>query len=294
MQEQQEYKGSTMQVDKFNLRILLATRQYMLYSVGLGALIVILLLAFFFPQSQEAYDTFNKIQKEKPNTAKLIHKRNALDSIPNTAEYAQIEIVDKALPSRKPVLELLMSLTTVAQNTNVVIDSFDLSPGIVATDEASMLKDRTKTKEAFDSLEVSLEVSGTFKQLQDFIIQVERVSPFSTITEMDLSGELDEAKAADEDQRFRAKLTSQTYFFTQPISVRIETPLPIITEKEYSVLGALAAFAPINVPLQTEVRGGGTEDLFRAVKEPNQDELIQQLLREREAAQASNSATPAQ
>lgn len=279
-----------MKVDKLNIRILMSTRQYMLYTVGLGALLLILAFALFIPQSQEAYATFSKIQKERPNTEKLDQKLAALNSIPATAEYAQIEIVEKALPSRKPVLELLTSLSTVSQNTSVVIESFDVSPGLVATDEAS-LKSAAKSDKSYDSLKVNLEISGTFKQVQDFIIQVERVSPFTTVTQMDLSGELNEAKTADAEQKFKAKLVTETYFFTQSIAVRVESPLPIIAAQEQTVLSALAAFAPINVPIQTEVRGGGSDDLFKWVNAPDDQELLQDLLNQR-AAEAAASSNP--
>ncbi len=283
-----------MQLDKVNIRILLVTRKYLLYTVGLGGIILILATALFIPQSKNAYDTYTKIQSEKPNTTKLTQKRNALDSLPATAEYAQIDIVDKALPSRKPVLELLTSLNTVSQNTGVSLDSFNLSPGIVASSTAALDKVNKTSGKAFDSLKVEVEISGTFKQVQDFIIQVERVSPFTTVTTMDLSGVLDESKGADADQVFKAKLDTQTYYFTQSIAVRVDTPLPVLGTPEQSVLGALAAFAPINVPLQTQVTGGGTDDLFKAVKEPSQQQLLQELLNQRNAPQASGSGATAQ
>jgi Tfp pilus assembly protein PilO len=265
----------------------MSTRQYMLYSVGLSALVLVLVVALLLPQGQEAYDTFNKIQREKPNTQKLMQKLASLDNIPATAEYAQIEVVDKALPSKKPVLELLTSLNTVSTNTGVVIDSFQLSPGLVATDEANT--QRQSSGGSFEALEVDVEIAGTFKQVQDFIIQVERVSPFTTVTNMDLKGALDEEKAADDEQLFRAVLTTETYFFTQPISVRIDAPLPIIATPEQSVLGALAAFAPINLQEQTEVQGGGLEELLKSGTDEDQ-QLLQNLLNNR-SSQASGSAT---
>jgi hypothetical protein len=279
-----------MQIDKLNLHLLVVTRQYLLYTIGLAVLILALFGGLFIPQARESYDTFTKLQNEKPNTAKLTQKKNALDSIPATAEYAQIEIVDKALPSRKPVLELLTSLNTVSQNTGVRIESFNLSPGLVASDSATEKTQKSGTS-SYGALKVAVDISGTFKQVQDFIIQVERVSPFTTVTTMDLSGTLDETKAADADQQFKASLDTETYFFTQSIAVRVDTPLPIIAQPEQLVLGALAAFAPINVPLQTEVTGGGTDDLFKAVKEPDQLEALQQLLNERNVPQPSASPT---
>ncbi len=277
-----------MQVDKLNLRILMSTRQYLLYSIAIGLLVLVLILALLIPQFRESYSTYNKLQAEKPNTERLTKKLNALESIPATAEYAQIDIVDKALPSRKPLLELLMSLSTVSQNTGVQISSFDLSPGIVASD--STIATTKKVNKAYESLTVNLEIAGSFKQVQDFIIQVERVSPFTTVTEMQLAGQLDESKAADADQRFTANLTTETYYFTQSIAVRVDTPLPVLATAEQTVLAALAAFAPINVPDQTEVRGGGLDDLFK-VSVTNDLQQLQDLLNAQSAAEAEEAAT---
>jgi len=277
-----------MQMDKINLRILLSTRQFLLYTVGLGAIILILVSALLIPQAQVAYETFTEIQIEKPKTDKLTKKLSSLESITATAEFAQIDVVEKALPSKKPVLELLTGLSSVSQNTGVNIDKFDITPGLVATDEATV-QELSKGIKPYESLIVELEVSGSFKQVQDFIIQVERFSPFTTVTQMDLSGVLDESKAADVDQRFRAVLTTETYFFTQAIAVKIDTPLPLIAAPEQSVLSALAAFSPTNLQEQTEVTGGGLDDLFKSGTVTD-TKLLETLLNERNT-QASGSAT---
>jgi hypothetical protein len=120
---------------------------------------------------------------------------------------------------------------------------------------------------------VGLEVQGTFQQIQDFLLEVEQISPFTTVTEMEISGQLADVSERDSSQIFRAKLTTETYFFTQAITVRVESALPIIATPEQTVLNALAAFAPSELPEQTEVRGGGLEDLFNLNKIESSEQL---------------------
>ncbi len=253
-----------MKFDQATLRILLATRKPFLFSLGIGITAFILIAAIMIPQIQETIALYGKLNAELPKTDLLKKKLAALESVVNTAEYAQIQIVDDALPSKKPLLELLMSLYSVSSQTGILIQQFQLSPGLVASDAASLANQPgARQQGVYDSMVVSMNVTGTFKQIQEFLVQVEKASPFTTVTEMDITGELSGKNPADKQTRvFQADLTTKTYFFTQPISVRVETPLPVLAVKEQNVLATLASFIPNILPEQKEIQGGGLEDLF--------------------------------
>lgn len=275
-----------MKFDQATIRILLATRKPFLFALGIGITAFILITAIMIPQIQETISLYGKLNAELPKTDLLKKKLAALESVVNTAEYAQIEIVDDALPSKKPLLELLMSLYTVSSQTGILIQQFQLSPGLVASDSTVLSNQPTnRSQDSYDSIEVNMNVSGTFKQIQEFLVQVEKASPFTTVTEMNITGELSGDTVADKQTRvFQADLTTKTYFFTQPISVRVETPLPVLAVKEQNVLAALASFIPNTLPEQKEIQGGGLEDLFGvagmagAGSSSNIDQLLQSPL----------------
>lgn len=279
------------QKEPLNFKILLATRKPLLIAVGLGLICLILLFTLLIPQVTQIFDTTSKLSAETPKTDNLKKKLASLENISSVAEYAQVDVVEGALPSKKPLLELLMSLSTVAQLTGIEITEFELSPGLVATDSAELQKNITSTakNKNFDSLQVKLQITGTFKQIQEFLIQVERAAPFTTVAEMQISGSVSDNSLAEDTVLFRAELVTETYFFTQPISVRVESPLPLIGTPEQSVLAALASFVPSNVVEQTEIRGGGLEDLFKVqpIEGANSIQELQTIL------DARNTATPA-
>lgn len=277
--------------EPFNLRIIIATRKPLLISIGLILVGIILLATLVIPQAQETFNLINQINAQKPKTTELKKKLASLENISANAEYAQVDIVEKALPSKKPLLELLKSLSLVSQSSGAEISKFQLSPGLVATDVAQLQKAAGSKNANYDDLEVTLKVIGTFKQIQDFLIQVEKVSPFTTVTEVQLNGQVDRSTLSDTQTKFQADIKTSTYFFTQPISVRVETPLPLIGEKERTVLSSLAAFVPTNLDNQTQVLGGGLEDLF-GVKSFEDENQVETAIQKNTNLQATPTPTP--
>lgn len=252
-----------MKLNEATFRILISTRRPFLYSLGIGLVSCILVFVVMIPQIQDTISLFGKLNAETPKTEKLKQKLAALESIVNTAEYAQIDIVEDALPSKKPLLELLTSLYMVSTKTNVAIQQFKLSPGLVASDSTAQTAAPKRNNNAYDSLELTIQLSGTFQQIQDFLLQVEKAAPFTTVTKMDIGGEIATGSDLTKENRvFKADLVTKTFFFTQAISVRVETPLPLLDVKEQNVLAALASFIPNTLSEQTTIQGGGQEDPF--------------------------------
>lgn len=253
-------------LDSSAIKIFWATRKLLIVSIILVLGALVLISSVLVPQVQQALKNYNDMQKEQPKLDKLKQKLAALDQIQFSPEYAQIETVEKALPSRKPLLELMVALNNVSQETGTVVKEFQLSPGLVASDSTQLASNAD-----YDQLSLELEVEGTFKQIQDFLLKVEQVSPFTTIVLMEIGNQINtnssEFIADGENAVFSAKLETETYFFTQPIESRIEAPLPVLSQSEQDVLSALAAFNPTELPEQNEVRGGGLQDLFQLTPE---------------------------
>jgi Tfp pilus assembly protein PilO len=269
-----------MQIDQLNLRILISTRKFLIYTIVLCIVGFILITAVLIPQIQESLATYSKLSSEQPKTEILRKKRASLESLTSTAEFAQIDVVDKALPTKKPLLELLMSMSTISQQTGSRITKFELAPGLVASSTDGLQQPGRTNTNGYDSVSVNLEISGSFAQIQAFLLQVEEVAPFTTVTDMEISGQLADVSQRDNSQIFNAKLTTETYFFTQSIAVRVESPLPLLGTPEQNVLAALASFAPTDLPEQLEVKGGGSEDLFN-LNEIKTSEQLESLLQAR-------------
>ena len=248
---------ASTQKKQFNYKIIWITRRKLVYSVGLIALAIILLVFAFYPQVTESIALRNKYKKELPTLEKLQAKLSDLQTIDSTTEYAQADVVRAALPSKKPLLEFLTSLNSIAVANTITVKDFALSPGAIATDsaEAADSKKKSKTAESVDTLDLEIEIVGTFDQLQQFLLDIEKISPFTTITQLSL-GKGTSAADRSTDRKIGAKLSTSTYFFTQSIKATVDAPLPKLTATDRNVLAALSDFQNYDLPEQTEILGG--------------------------------------
>jgi len=247
-----------------NIEMIITNRRQMVIAVLLGVVSFGLILFAIVPQFREFLSLKSELDNETPRLVKLKQKLVELENIQFTPEFAQSEIVNDALPSKKPLLELLSSLSSIAAASSVQIKDFDLNPGIIASDTAELQAYYAKelSKDGIDTLDVSMNVVGSFENIQVFLINLEKISPFTTITTLSLNSQV---RGDDFDQQERdmlAKLTTKSHFFTQTVSAAIEAPLPILSTKEQDVLKELASFSSSDLPEQLEIKGGGLEDLF--------------------------------
>ncbi|MFZ1721444.1 MAG: hypothetical protein WAU07_02980 [Microgenomates group bacterium] len=249
----------------FNVSIFMATRKQMASAIALSVVGVGLLLFGVIPQARQAIELQAQLEKEKPKLMQLERKLSDLENVKFTPEFGQADIVDAALPSKKPLLELMMSLSSIAVETGVVIQDFEINPGEIASDSASLeaIKPTVRargTSAAVGFMEFDLEILGTFEQVQSFLILVEKISPFTTINTLTL-GTGDDTNTEGV-PLIQTSLTTKTYYFTQPVKTTVEAPLPQLNNQDIIVLEELATFVGTDLPEQNEVLGGGLEDLF--------------------------------
>lgn len=246
----------------FNLHLFLHMRQKLVIAIGVGLAAALVVFFLGVPQFQKIFETQAKLQKETTRLNKLKQKLSELDSITYEPAFGQVAFISETLPSKKPLLELLTSLYAVTQKSGVVVDDFSISPGLVAT-TAAELSQASKTQTAgYDTLELKLSVTGSFEQLQDFILLTETVTPFTTITSFGLNASFGET-TVDEKDKFSATLVTNTFFFTKPISVSLEQALPKLAEEDYIVLSELSGYERIELPEQSTILGGGSIDFFQ-------------------------------
>lgn len=247
-----------------NIEMILNNRKQMVISVIFGIVSIGLLFLAIIPQFKEFLSLKSEFDKEVPRLSKLKQKLVELENIQFTPEFAQSEVVNNALPSKKPLLELLSSLSSIAAASSVKIEDFDLNPGIIASDTAELQAYYAKelSKDGIDTLDVSMNAVGSFENIQVFLINLEKISPFTTINTLSLNSRVRGDDFNEQELDMIAKLTTKSHFFTQTVSAAIEAPLPILNSKEQDVLKELASFSSSDLPVQLEIEGGGLKDLF--------------------------------
>ena len=234
--------------------------------LAIGAALVSFGLFFFavVDQVRTTIELYGELQSEGPKLERLKKKVAELEQITFTPEFAQAAIVDNALPSRKPLLELLTSLNTIAVANNVRVEDFSLSPGLVASNAAeTVLANKSSGSNATtDVLESSISVLGTYADVSKFLIDVEKIVPFTTIYTMQLESRAVGDDFNQEETDMLARLKLKSHFFTQAVSAAVEAPLPVLSTKEQNVLAELSKFSNFDLPEQLQVTGGGLQDLF--------------------------------
>lgn len=242
---------------KTNPIIFWRTRQYLILSIIFALVSALILAVATYPQIQATISLRDKIKTLDRKNEELKTKLERLKSITFDPSYEQAEVADSALPSKKPLSELLANLDTISTANNVTIVEYQLTPGQVATDSAQLNVGKGKDKE-LDKLSISYTIQGNKDDVNNFLTAIEQISPFTTITKMTVSTSEREGK-----QISTARLTSETYFFIQSIKTTVETALPVINDYDQQVLRSLANFSLPQVSKQVEIVGGGLEDPFR-------------------------------
>ncbi len=255
---------NTERKSQLNYKTFLVNRKSLAIAICLSIVSAGLVIFAIVPQFQETLDLNSQLNNEKPKLEKLQKKLVELDNIQFSPEFSQKEVVDAALPSRKPLLELLTSLHTISEADRVSITEFSLNPGLIASSEAEIQADAKKSanKDGVDSIDLEMTVVGTFDDVGKFMLDLEKISPFTTIIQLGLSSRASGDDFTEQASDMQAKISTKSYFFTQSVAASVEAPLPVLNQREQEVLAELANFSNIDLPEQLEITGGGLEDLF--------------------------------
>lgn len=255
---------------KFNSRIFLRTRRYIIVAGVFVVVSVFLLLLAVIPQVQEIFSLRSEIRKEEPRYDQLKNKFIQLDAVEITAEFQQKELIDATLPSKKPLLELLEGLNTAALASGIVVEEFNLAPGVIASESASTASQSPPLREgrsarklaSVQGMEVNFTIAGSFEQIQHFAEVVEQIAPFTTITSLELSNPKNRP-SSDGGQLFTAEIVTETTYYVGSVTTKIDTPLPVLTAQDKLILSKLEPFVESNLPEQNTIEQGGAEDLFK-------------------------------
>jgi Tfp pilus assembly protein PilO len=256
---------------EFNIRYLLISRRWLLLTVAAIILGLVLVMAVIVPQVQAALTTYQDWQKERAAVAKLEKKAADLQQVSTSLAFAKADQVNQALPSKKPLLELLSGLSQVATQTKVNFTNIELSPGSIASTSATTdnkqaagSRNANKKKAAtanreYDDLEVQIRIEGELSQINQFLDQVEKLAPATTITSLTLDKK---NRTGAVIETFEAEVVLTSFYFTKSVSAALEAPLPPLGDSEEQLLSQLDTYIYPSVQAPQQIQGGGQGDLF--------------------------------
>lgn len=273
--EKKPEKGLTL--ESINWQSLVNNRRYLLLSIGTGLIATLILFSGLIPNIRSVIELNQELQTEKRDLADLQRKYARLESVVTLDSFAAEDEVAKILPSRKPLLELLSTLSEVAGENNIQISRLSLSPGEIASESAEFLNSARAQRggtsqrasiDGYDTIQVELETNGTFANTQQFFLDIERAAPLITIRSLSIDVDTDDVIRPEDD--VSAELLLSTYYFTQPISSRLDSPLPNIGNAEQAVLTEILGYRYPAFSQQQQIIGGGLENLFGEVQDLTQ------------------------
>jgi len=268
---------------KINWRLFVYTRQNLLIALGLVGTAILIVMLAIWPQITSISETQTKLTKAKKELLRVTAKLNELEAVKISAEFSQTDKVNQVLPSKKPLIEFMTGLNSIAAITQVGVTDLKISPGQIATDSSQLkLSNRKIGQNSYDSLDLILTVSGELTNIQRFLSLIEQMSPITTITAIDLNREirsgfaaattattysdLKSSSNATDQVITTANLSLQVYYFSQQISASLTTALPQITARERTIFQTIQGFTLPQIEAQSQVTGGGNQTLFQIDK----------------------------
>lgn len=254
------------QQTNLNWRSLIINRRYLLIALGSGLMSFLILFSGIVPQVRVIFDLNRELKQEQRKLEILESKLISLKSISTEQIYQNRDAVNQLLPSKKPLLELLAGLNQIATSNDVNFVDFKLNPGEIASESAQFLnevkaKRRATTRtENFDTLDVQLEVRGTFNDMQQFFSEVEQMAPLTTIGSLSLN--IQGQEVIQPSEQVQAQLVLKAHYFTQTILAAIESPLPNIGAWEREALSQIQGYFYPALELQQKIVSDNVEDLF--------------------------------
>ncbi len=246
-----------------NWKIILTTRRLLVESVALFVVAGIILAFAIIPQVMAIYDLQTKVNKQRPVVETLTTKLANLEQVEVSEDFFNAGLVNSSLPSKKPLMELLLSLQSSADLSGAQIVNFEVAPGDLATGSAQPRPTQRKGSTDYDYLELNVELEGTLSSVQSFLTRVEQFTPFATISSVSIEAPQTLQISSDGEERYlTAMLKIRTYYFTKTVQSSVESVLPKITDRDREVLLELAKLQNITVQESQNIEGGGNEKLF--------------------------------
>lgn len=253
-----------------NFKTLVNNRRFLLLAVACGLASILVLSLGIIPQIQSIFQTRDDLSASQQRLERLQKKNSQLASLQAVEAYSSVDEVNQTIPSHKPLLELLSALNLVAGKTQVSIGNLSLSPGEIASASAEFLDqgkndlgkkaEKGRVDSIYETMNVELSIAGFFSDVQEFLLEIERVAPMITITSLGLDIKSEDVIRPSD--LVQADLVLQTYYFTQSIRASLDSPLPQIGNKETEIVAEIKDYLYPNLNQQTQIQGGGVEDLF--------------------------------
>lgn len=220
------------------------------------------------PQLSLARENYQAWQETKTEYDQLVAKQQQLAALPQTALFQQQDLINRVLPSQKPVFQLVNSVLAVASDNQVRVIGYQLSPGEVSVDEEIATED-TLSKQprreqvnrgatGVEEFKITVSIEGSQRNTNQFVDALNQTLPLISLTEL----EIDTLGDDDQNEVRTTALELSTFFFTGSVTSTLGQDLPRVPAEQLEVMTELSRFQVPAVVESDRIFGGGQEQLF--------------------------------
>ncbi|OGD62572.1 hypothetical protein A2160_06025 [Candidatus Beckwithbacteria bacterium RBG_13_42_9] len=189
------------------------------------------------------------IQENQQKVSNLKKKLSFLEETNQAALQQQVVAVENVLPSYKPALNLLLSLSKLAHKEKVILSGITINPGKIEelTDETENLSlERSRAGSAVPTLKdftIDFTIEGTLSQLGVFITELEKTTPIMKIEKLSLSLPDNQPGVRSGSGPAKIGLTVKVFYQKPPTSLgAVADPLVELTAEETKIAKRLSEF----------------------------------------------------
>ncbi len=238
--------------------------KYSIYAyLSIVAVIVFALSVFLLiPTTQNIFTVRDSLKQNRTDLETLTGKLNLLKSIAAGSITNFSRDAQKALPNEKSPSAIMNALDNLSINTQIGIDGYGFTLGMVSTQSAAGVTAPAAAKTTgADVININIKTRGTADQFKKFVTDMQHTRPLFDISSINVNflGDANKSVASD--------LTLLAYYQT-PIT-RIgstESILPEFTETESKLLQSLTDMPDLAEMLASQATGAavtvGKSDLF--------------------------------
>jgi hypothetical protein len=247
-------KNKNKNIDFYSIRWFLGVRAYLFWTVLFFVSIVLILALGVYPSVKKSLDMNKQIKEVVLENEKLSKKVKELNSYNNSEDYEVLEKSDEILYSVKPIMELMSVYPYISgqDDSFVGVEKFDISPGLVSTDSASL--ENKKSKEDF--VLFSLDVYGKKENVTNYFKKIEKLSPLMTVSSLQITNRNEELVNGQADILL--------HFYDPQENLELATSLPKIDFDQEAILDLMKNIEKLDIDLNQDNFVGGKEDPFQS------------------------------
>ncbi len=218
------------------IQYFLIERRMLVVSAAIGAASLLLIALGIWPAWQKIQKNAVAIRRLEQQVAKSSQRVTILSDL-KEADQEHFDRVSIALPEFKQPLHNLMAINTIASHSGVIIEDYNLNPGVVSTDSAQPEAKPTLTAQGVEIFKFEVTFSGSLEQIKEAFSQIESSLPLMDISQFDLSSSI------RDEENYQVTLSIFSRYAAISSEAVAKQPVTKLNAEQLKVLEALQGYS---------------------------------------------------